>query len=76
MITASLARRYFPHPPWVKSVAHFDVLEHLPPHGVPGLETLAMDRLDTQAMEEALGARIVLAVALGSPVVRQVVLDH
>jgi len=44
--------------PALPVVVQFDVFEHLPPHGSPGLEALAMDRLDLQAMEEALGARV------------------
>ena len=62
--------------PALPVVVHLDVLEHLPPHGIPGLESLAMDRLDLEAMEEALGARVVVAIALGTHAALQLVLEH
>ncbi len=45
--------------PTLPVIVQFDVFKHLPPHGRPALETFAMNRLDLQAMEEALGARVV-----------------
>lgn len=59
--------------PALPVVVHLDVLEHLPPHSVPGLESLAMDRLDLEAMEEALGTGIVVAVALGTHAALEIV---
>ena len=52
--------------PALPVVVQFNVLEHLPPHGLPGLEAFAMDRLDLEAVEEALGTGIVVAVAFGT----------
>lgn len=47
-------------------VVQFNVLEHLSPHGFPRFESLAMDGFDLEAVKETLGARIVVAVALGA----------
>tara|TARA_R110000796_G_scaffold252326_1_gene386101 strand:+ start:7302 stop:7559 length:258 start_codon:yes stop_codon:yes gene_type:complete len=52
--------------PTLPVVVHLDVLEHLPPHGLSGLESLAMDRLDLEAVEEALGAGVGVTVAFGT----------
>tara|TARA_B100000949_G_C14103857_1_gene375315 strand:- start:483 stop:677 length:195 start_codon:yes stop_codon:yes gene_type:complete len=52
-------------------VVYLDVLEHLPPHGIPGFETLTMDRLNLQAMEEALGTGVIIAIAFGAHAARE-----
>lgn len=59
--------------PELPVVVHLDVLEHLPAHGISGLESLAMDRFDLEAVEAALGTGIVVAVALGTHAALEVV---
>jgi len=38
--------------PALPVVVYLDVLEHLPPHGIPGFKTLTMAHLNLQAMED------------------------
>lgn len=52
--------------PALPVVVQLNILEYLSSHGVPGLESLAMDGFNLEAVEEALGARIVIAIALGA----------
>lgn len=65
---SSLEGHWADHPdrtvPALPVVVQLNVLEHLSPHRVPRLESLAMYGLDLEAVEEALGARIVVAIAL------------
>lgn len=48
----------------------------MPPHSGLGPETLAMDRLNLKAMEEALGTDVILAIAIGTHAAHQVVLGR
>lgn len=59
--------------PAVPVVVHLNALENLPPHVVPGLESLAMDRLNLETVEEALGTGSVVAVAFGTHAALEVV---
>jgi len=52
--------------PTLPVVVQFNILEHLSSHGLPRFESLAMDGLDLEAVKEALGASVVVAVALGA----------
>lgn len=52
--------------PALPVVVYLNVLEHLPEHGIPGLESFTMDRLHLETEEEALGTGIVVAAALGT----------
>ena len=47
-------------------VIHFDVFEYRLSHLLSGGESLTMDGLDLERVKEALGAGIVVAVALGA----------
>jgi len=47
-------------------VVQLNIREYLSSHGVPRLESLTMNGLNLEAVEEALGARIVIAIALCS----------
>lgn len=47
-------------------VVQFNVLEDLPSYRVPGLETLAMDRLDLETMKEAFSTGVIVTIALGA----------
>ncbi len=47
----------------VSIVVHFNVLEYRLPYLLPGANSFAMDCLNLERMEEALGAGIVVAVA-------------
>lgn len=52
--------------PALPVVVQLNVLEHLPSHGFPGRESLAMNGFDLETVKEALGAGIVVAVAFGA----------
>ena len=55
-----------PTVPALPVVVQFNVLEHLPSHGLPRFESLTMVGLDLEAVKEALGTGIVVAVTLGA----------
>ncbi len=44
--------------PALPVVVYLYLLEHLPPHGIPDFETLTMDCLNLQAIEETHGIRV------------------
>jgi len=59
--------------PTLSVVVQFNVLEHLPPHGFPGRESLAVNGFDLETVEEAFGAGIIVAVALGAHAAPEIV---
>ena len=54
-------------------VVQLNVLEHLPSHGFSGRESLAVNGLDLETVKEALGAGIVVTVALSTHAAPEVV---
>lgn len=59
--------------PALPVVVHLDIFEYLLSHNLPGLESLAMNSFDLEAVKEALGTGIVIAVALGAHAAREIV---
>ena len=57
-------------------VVHFNILEYGPTHVLTCGETLAVDHLHLESVEETLGAGIVIAIALAAHTGGQVVLGH
>ena len=52
-------------------VVQFDVLKHLAPHIVSRCKLLPMDRFNLEAVEEAFGTGIIIAVAFGAHAARK-----
>ena len=59
--------------PALPVVVHLDVLEHLPPHGFPCREALAVNGFDFETVKEAFSAGIVVAVTLSAHAAPEIV---
>lgn len=59
--------------PAMPVVVQLNILEHLSFHRTPSVKSLAVNRLDLEAVEEALGTGIVIAISLGAHAALEVV---
>lgn len=59
--------------PAMPVVVQFNILEHLSFHRFPGVKSLAVNRLDLETVEDALGTGIVIAISLGAHAALEIV---